>query len=70
VPGFRNSWCFAAPSDTNFENQGHWQVYCSSAAFRFEIPEMGLQLMLQEFQIGGTMAAKDPPPFTVVNKQP
>jgi hypothetical protein len=34
--------------------KGHQQTYDSSAAFRFEIPGMDLQQVVQEFQIGGT----------------
>jgi hypothetical protein len=36
------------------ESHGHYQIYDSSAAFLFEVPEQSSPLVLQELQIGGT----------------
>jgi len=36
------------------ESYGHWQIYNSSAAFLFEVPESNSPLVVQELQIGGT----------------
>jgi hypothetical protein len=35
------------------ESQGHQQIYDSSAAFPFEVPERHLPLVVQELQMGG-----------------
>src|SRR5207245_11400770 len=36
------------------ESQGHWQIYDSSAAYRFEVSGMKSRLALQRLQIGST----------------
>src|SRR6516162_2309554 len=55
VPTFRSSCHVSAPTlSRTSESYGHWQIYDSSAAFLFEVPEQNLPLVLQELQIGGT----------------
>jgi hypothetical protein len=40
-------------SDELRKAKGRWQLFDSSAAYRFEIPDMSLQRVVQGFQIGG-----------------
>jgi hypothetical protein len=44
----------AATPERTSGSKGHQQTYDSSAAFRFEIPGIDSQQVVQEFQIGGT----------------